>query len=235
MKYLGIPTFSEYLDYLFSESGYENEVIPLIDVVTTNKTDFFRESAHFNFLVERALPEMVSASQRIFSFWSAGCSSGEEPYTLAMVLSEFSRNTAPVTFSIYASDISTDVLQKAATGIYDLESVDIIPMQLKKKYLLKSKDPAKKLVRMSPEICSLVKFLRINFVDEDYAVPQDLDAVFCRNVLIYFDKETQEQVLNRIAGKIRKGGYLFLGHSESIMGMTLPLKRIASTIYKKVN
>lgn len=235
LKLLGMSSFGQYLDFLLSENGAQNEFIPLIDAVTTNKTDFFRENAHFVFLIEQALPEMISASQRIFSFWSAGCSTGEEPYTLAIVLNEFLEKIAYSSFSIYASDISTGVLQKAAIGIYDLADVEVIPMNLKKKYLLKSKDPGKQLVRMTPEIVRKVEFLRINFMDEQYGVPGAFDAVFCRNVLIYFDKPTQERVLGKISDKLRVGGYLFIGHSESIIGMKLPLKRIASTIYQKVS
>jgi chemotaxis protein methyltransferase CheR len=234
IKVLGLNSFDEYLKYLFSEKGSEQELIPLIDVVTTNKTDFFRENAHFEFLLNTVLPEIENSCQNGFTVWSAGCSTGEEPYTLAILLNNYSETHKSVLFTIYASDISTDVLKKAMDGIYSHESGEVIPLALKKKYLLKSKDHEKQQVRVCRELREQVNFLRINLIEEEYDVPRNLDLVFCRNVLIYFDKPTQEKVLLRICKKIKTGGYLFLGHSETVMGMKLPLERVAATIYKKI-
>jgi len=234
IKVLGIKSFEEYLKYLFSASGKEKELVHFIDVVTTNKTDFFRENAHFEFLVNTVLMELDDSSYDSFSIWSAACSTGEEPYTLAIVLNEYFENRKNKLFDIYASDISTDVLKKAIDGVYSLESVEVIPLDLKKKYLLKSKNHEKQEVRICPQLRRQVNFSRINFMDDEYDIPGNLNAVFCRNVLIYFDKETQEKVVYKISSKLKIGGYLFLGHSETIMGMDLPLERAAATIYKKV-
>ena len=234
IKALGLKSFREYLDYWGTSTGKDRELIPLINAVTTNKTDFFREKAHFDYLLETVLEEFDSSHGGNFTLWSAGCSTGEEPYTLAMLLKEYYENSRNNLFTIYATDISTDVLNIAIDGVYNIESVEIIPFHLKKKYLLKSRNPERKVVRMCPEIRKAVNFSRINFMEDDYKIPGNLDVVFCRNVLIYFDKFTQEKVLCKIADKMKNGGYLFLGHSETILGMNLPLERVASTIYKKV-
>jgi chemotaxis protein methyltransferase CheR len=234
VKTLGLNSFGDYMNYLFSSPGMEQELIPLIDAVTTNKTDFFRESIHFDFLLNTVLSELETPAFGTFSAWSAGCSTGEEAYTLAIVLNEYFENKKNINFTIYASDISTDVLKKAIDGIYSFETVEVIPMDLKKKYFLKSKDPEKHVARIRPELRQQVIFSRINFMEPEYEIPENLDVVFCRNVLIYFDKETQAKVLYKICNKIKKGGFLFIGHSETIQGMDLPLKRAAATIYRRV-
>ena len=131
---------------------------------------------------------------------------------------------------------STSILRKAVNAIYTEERVSGIPLEVKKKYFLRSKDSEKQLVRIVPKVRSKVKFQRLNFMDSDYpSVPMDFDIVFCRNVLIYFDKPTQERVINRLCAHLKPGGYFFLGHSESIMDMKVPLKQIKPTIYQKVN
>lgn len=239
MKQLSVTSFDAYLDYFFSQEGYEAEYVNLIDAITTNKSDFFRENHHFDFLKETGLPAIIryieaNVKSRSMSFWSAGCSSGEEPYTLAIVLKEYFEHRKSIHFSIYASDVSTLILDSAIAGIYESEKIDSIPLTLKKKYFLKSKAADKKLIRVASEIRELVDFRRINFLESDYDIPGNLDAAFCRNVLIYFDRQTQESVLKKIVKKIRVEGYLFLGHSETITGLDLPLRRIAPTIYQKI-
>lgn len=234
VKALGLASFGQYIEYLFSDAGAAKELTPLIDAVTTNKTDFFREKAHFDYLVNTVLPELDPFQRSNFSVWSAGCSTGEEPYTLAFILNEYFTPARATQFTIYASDISMDVLKRATEGVYPAESAEVIPLELKKKYLLKSKNSDSQLVRICPEVRRQVNFIYLNFMSGEYDVPGNLDAVFCRNVLIYFNKGVQEQVLSRICEKIRSGGYLFLGHSESVMGMSLPLERVAATIYRKV-
>lgn len=239
MKQLSFESFDAYLDYFFSREGYEAEYVNLIDVITTNKSDFFRENHHFDFLKETGLPAIIrymetNLKSRSMSFWSAGCSSGEEPYTLAIVLKEYFENRKNIQFTIYASDVSTLILDSAIAGIYEAEKIDSIPLTLKKKYFLKSKAVDKNLIRVASEIRDLVDFRRINFLESDYDIPGNLDAAFCRNVLIYFDRQTQESVLKKILRKIRGEGYLFLGHSETITGLDLPLRRIAPTIYQKI-
>jgi chemotaxis protein methyltransferase CheR len=230
---LKMKNFNEYCEYLFSHEGQKSELMLMIDLITTNKTDFFREPVHFNFLTEHILPEYVRQTSKEIKVWSAGCSSGEEPYTLAMVLSEFSENVHPLNFSILGTDISLQVLEKAAMAIYPEERVSTIPFYLKKKYFLKSKSVHKKTVRVIPALRSRVKLDRLNFMDHHYEVPYDFDIIFCRNVLIYFDKETQENVINRLCKRLKPGGIFFLGHSESIQGMDVPLLQLKPTVFRK--
>jgi chemotaxis protein methyltransferase CheR len=238
IRLLELDSFSEYVDYLFSDEGLMNEFTPLIDVVTTNKTDFFRENAHFNFMTDVALPELERMNKEYcrindIKIWSAGCSTGEEPYTMVIVLNEYSAKSRNFGFSVFASDISTEVLKTAAAGIYEYEKIEFIPDEMKRKYFLKSKNPEKNLIRVMPEFRAMVKFERINLIEESFPFSDIMDIVFCRNVLIYFDKPTQEKVIRFLLSRIRQGGFLFLGHSETTMGMKLPIERVASTIYRK--
>jgi chemotaxis protein methyltransferase CheR len=211
----------------------------MIDAVTTNKTDFFREPVHFSFLTERILPEFIHGrgkeSGKPFMVWSAGCSSGEEPYTLAIVLSEFAEKNPGFQFIIVATDISTKVLDKARLGIYDEVQIEMIPLMLKQKYFMRSKDRDRGLVRVLPALRSTVQFQRLNLMDEYFAIPEaSIDALFCRNVMIYFDRGTQNKLLERFCRYLKIGEHLFLGHSETVQGFNLPLVRMASTIYRKV-
>lgn len=238
LKLLGIPSFAEYGSFVFSPEGAQTELVHLIDAVTTNKTDFFREPGHFRFLAETALPaimknrENVNRSQPV-RIWSAGCSSGEEPYTLAMVLAEFAAEYHDCHFSILASDISTRILETAKKAIYPEERVGDIAMHIKKKYLLRSKDKNCSLIRICPELRAKVAFRRINFMDSDYGVTEKMDIIFCRNVIIYFDKPTQQNLMEKFHRQLRPGGYLFLGHSETMNGIDIDLKSVGATVYMK--
>jgi chemotaxis protein methyltransferase CheR len=150
-----------------------------------------------------------------------------------MVLSEFAATRPGFQASILATDISTSVLAKAKNAIYSEDSVDTIPLNLKKKYLLKSKDRNKPTVRIAPQQRSMITFRRLNFMEE-FGMPEHMDVIFCRNVIIYFDKPTQERLLNRFYRQLVTGGYLFLGHSETISGLNVPLRPVASTVYRKL-
>lgn len=236
LRHLNMTSFKEYVEYVFSEEGLQNELIHMLDVVSTNKTDFFREPVHFEFMEKTILPEHIEhyPLNRPVKIWSAGCSSGEEVYTIAMTISEFKKDHPGIDFSILGTDISTEILQKAVDAIYKEEKTAMMPMELKKKYLLRSKDRKKKLVRVVPELRKKAAFRRLNFMDEHYPVNESFDVIFCRNVLIYFNREKQEQVIRKLIERLRKGGYFFIGHSESIMGMDLPLTQIRPTIFKRI-
>ena len=238
LRRLKIPTFEEYYEYVFSNKGQADELHHMIDVVTTNKTDFFREPRHFDYLTQTVLPVMyrnMSKGERSrFRVWSAGCSTGAEPYTLGMVLGEFQARFDDFSFSILATDISTRVLNEAAQGIYTEDDVEPVGMRYKKKYLLRSKDKDRGLVRIVPEIRNRVQFGRLNFMAPDYKLRESVHIVFCRNVIIYFDKPTQEKVLNRLCRYLLPGGYMFMGHSETLGGLKVPLKQVASTIYQRL-
>ncbi len=236
LRVLGFASFSQYCDYLFSPNGLAEELVNMIEVVTTNKTDFFREPAHFEYLTRSALPELLRAGgeKRTVILWSAGCSSGEEPYTLAIVMEEFVKDHHEMNFSILATDISTRVLEKAKTAVYDEERIGPIPMDLRKKYLLKSKESKNRAYRVVPELRERVRFRRLNFMDGDFGFRDQIDIVFCRNVIIYFDKSTQERLLNRFCRCLSPHGYLFMGHSETLLGMEVPLVQMAPTVYRKL-
>jgi chemotaxis protein methyltransferase CheR len=211
-----------------------DELTHMIDAVTTNKTDFFREPLHFECLGNKIVPEFVSSGTgRKLKVWSAGCSTGEEPYTLAMVLRESFRNYCGFGFSILATDISTIVLEKARLGIYDDNRTASIPWELKRKYFMINRDRNRGLVRITPELRSLVEFMRLNLIDDEFGLTEQKDIIFCRNVIIYFDRPTQEKLLNRLCCHLSPRGYLFLGHSETLSGFDVPLARVESTIYRK--
>jgi chemotaxis protein methyltransferase CheR len=232
LRMLGIGTFKAYIEYLFSPEGMREELPD-----TTNKTDFFREPAHFDYLVNTALPELMSSTgagiRRPLGIWSAGCSTGEEPYTLAMVLNNYAERNEGFRFSILGTDISLKVLEKAALGIYDENKVQPVPLEMKKKYLLRSKDKQKKHVRIVPELRSQVHFRSLNFMEGDFGMREKMDIIFCRNVIIYFDRTTQEGLLNRLASHLLPNGYLFMGHSETLSGLRVPLSLAAPTVYRR--
>ncbi len=236
LRALGLKTIKAYREYLFSDEGKSSELSLCIDAVTTNKTAFFREASHFDYLVSQALPRLIGSAggdvRKRFTIWSAGCSTGEEPYTLAMVLSEFAETRPGFEFKVLATDISTRVLEKARLGVYDQEGVSPIPEELKSKYLLRSKDSRKGLVRIVPRLREKVLFQRLNFMDSHFSLRDKVDAIFCRNVIIYFDRPTQENLMSKFCRYLAPGGYLFLGHSETLNGMNLPLVSAAPTIYR---
>lgn len=237
LRKLGIESFKEYSEFVFSKRGMDEELHNMIDAVTTNKTDFFREPQHFDTLVKTIIPELIQSYgmgiRRKALIWSAGCSSGEEVYTLAMVLSEFKNKLPDFDFSVLGTDISTKVLKSAALGIYSHEKIEPVPLPLRRKYLLKSRDKDKNLVRIVPALRLNTFFKRLNFMDSNFGIKQPADIIFCRNVLIYFDRETQEKVLNRLCNYLVSGGYLFTGHSETLNGLNVPLVQTTSTVYKR--
>jgi chemotaxis protein methyltransferase CheR len=234
LRCLGMTSFAVYCSYLFSPEGMAGELVHMIDAVTTNKTDFFREPVHFEYLDRKVVPEFAAfGAGRNLKVWSAGCSTGEEPYTLAMVLSESFAPYCGRGFSILATDICTGALEKAKTGIYEEDRTNPVPMEMKRKYFLRHRDRSKGLVRVTPELRSMVRFQRLNLVEDNLDLPGSKDIIFCRNVIIYFDRPTQEKLLNRLCSHLSPKGYLFLGHSETLNGFDLPLARMESTIYRK--
>jgi chemotaxis protein methyltransferase CheR len=235
LKSLAIPSVADYCSRVFGPAGKQDELVHLIDVVTTNKTDFFREAGHFEYLVSKALPDLARRNGPNHSslIWSAGCSTGEEPYTLAMVLSEHSQKCPGFRFSILATDISTQVLAKARAGIFRSEMVRPVPRDLQRKYFMRSRDPASDLVRVVPELRAMVEFRRVNFMDANFGLSENPDIIFCRNVIIYFDRATQERLLKKLTRQLAPGGFFFAGHSESLQGMDLPLIPVAPSAYRR--
>jgi chemotaxis protein methyltransferase CheR len=233
----GAASFDAYCRQVLAAPEDSDEVIHLLDAVTTNKTDFFREPDHFRALSETILPRMASPGKRI-SVWSAACSIGAEPYTLAMVLEEFrnvqlARGVRLPPPLIVATDLSTRILEAAHAGIFPASMAEPVPPMLRQRYFLRSREKRKDVVRIAPELRALVKFGRLNLMAERYDLPRDFDIIFCRNVLIYFERKDQAAVLSRLCDHLPSGGILAVGHSESIHGIDLPLEPVAHTMYRR--
>jgi len=235
IRELNMNSYAEYKEFFFSKEGQQKEIFNFLNVITTNKTDFFREPVHFNFLSEVLLPEYLeNNSSGIFNVWSAGCSSGEEPYTISIILNEFKANNPVFNFSILGTDISHKVMNMAARGVYAANKVDLMPLDYKKKYFLKSKDKMNPTVRVNPLLQKNITLKYLNLINGPYDIKEKYQVIFCRNVLIYFDRATQEKVINNLCHHLEPGGYFFIGHSESLSGMNVPLKHIKPTIFQKI-
>ncbi|MBF0561278.1 MAG: protein-glutamate O-methyltransferase [Alphaproteobacteria bacterium] len=236
VRALGLPSLSEYCRWLFDHGRLAEEAVELIDAVTTNKTDFFREPRHFEHLTGSTLPTLLETParpglDRPLKVWSAACSSGSEPYTLAMVLDDFARRQRGYRFEILATDICTDALAKAKRAIYPEEMIAPVPAAWRQRYFLRSRNPDEPTVRLAPSVRQMVRFGRLNLMDEVYPLDEGMDIIFCRNILIYFDRERQEAVLRRLCGLLRPHGSLFLGHTDTIAGMDLPVRQVAPSVF----
>ncbi len=234
MRDSGHASVDDYCDYLFDEGGLEIEKVRLIDAVTTNKTDFFREPQHFDFLTETGLPAIAKRRGGKVKIWSAACSIGAEAYTTAMGIEEYGRQAKKrLDYSILGTDLSTQVLAQALDGRYSEQMIDPVPADLRARYIMKSRDPRKPEVRMAPELRARLSVARLNLMDDQYPADRDFDVIFLRNVLIYFDKPTQAKVLQNLCDHLSPGGYLILGHSESIVGVDLPVLPVAHTVFQR--
>ncbi len=231
IRELNMNSYTEYKTYFFSQEGQKKEIFNFLNVITTNKTDFFREPVHFDFLRDEVLPKHQKNS--LFKVWSAGCSSGEEPYTISIVLNEYKRLLPNFNYSILGSDISNKVLTNAAKGVYAENKIALIPLEFKKRYFLKSKNRNNPTVRVKPELQKNIALKHVNLMDSHYNMNETFDVIFCRNVLIYFDRATQEKVISKLCNYLKPGGIFFIGHSESLSGMNVPLEHIKPTIFKK--
>jgi chemotaxis protein methyltransferase CheR len=231
LRSLGLRSFRRYLDYLQSSREGDAEIITMIDEITTNKTEFFRERQHFDYLVSSILPGIAMSDWSILSFWCAGCSTGEEPYSLAMVLADYfgtARN-----FTIFASDLSTEALRTAHRAVYPNGLGTSIPPALRQKYTLTGRGSQAGRFRIVPELRARVTFDRVNLIAADWQIPGSMNIVFCRNVMIYFDQKTRSDVVVRFRRHIKADGYLFVGHSETLGGIDrgLGFVQIKPTIY----
>ncbi len=232
---LHLRDVEQYSEYFF-EPTHASEREHLINAITTNKTEFFREPSHFSFLSQVVLPSASRAAAGSgvrFKAWSAGCSSGEEPYTLAMVLAEHASRQPGFDFAILGTDISTKVLAGAQEAIYPQSQTLPVPQELRRKYLLRGRDRSENLVRIVPELRRRVTFHQLNFMDDDYDIREIFEVAFFRNVMIYFDRDTQEAVIRKICRNLVPGGYLFTGHSESLTCLDVPLQAVQASIYRK--
>jgi chemotaxis protein methyltransferase CheR len=238
VRALNLTSFDDYCDYLFRRDGLGQERTYLINAVTTNKTDFFREPEHFALLEQTLVPELIALRRGerdpLLKVWSAASSTGAEAYTLAMVLSDLAANRRDFRFAILGTDISTAVLAQGRRAVYPAEMVAPVPPEKQARYVMHARKPGvRPEVRMAPEIRRTVRFAHLNLMASSYPFDRDVDVIFLRNVLIYFDKRDQESVIGRLIEHLRPGGYLALGHSESMVGTTISMRQVAPAVFQK--
>jgi chemotaxis protein methyltransferase CheR len=233
MRVGGYQTASEYIEHVLADSTGER-FADLIDALSTNLTSFFREDNHFTFLTKKFLPQLMANKSRVHNnrirVWSAGCSSGEEPYTLAITILEALAGHGTWDVKILASDISRKVLRIGQQGVYPKQRIDKVPQQLRGKYF--GEGPDRSTVTVSPNLKSMIRFNYLN-LQNDWPFKGPFDFIFCRNVMIYFDKPTQERLVNRFFNHLAGGGVLFTGHSESLTGVIHKFQYVEPTIYGK--
>ncbi len=237
LRATNIPTITDYCNYIKSGKD-EDELCHLIDAISTNHTYFFREKEHFDYLTGHVLPEMAKRreSERwpAFLAWSAACSSGEEPYTIAITLAEFMRKIpAHWTWKLEATDISHRILDKAKTGVYREDTVSKVPKEMLLTYFQKGFGPQEGNYRVRPNIGEMISFRQLNLLEGEPPGKDLFHVIFCRNVMIYFDHPTQEQLVNRLSRRLLPGGYLMVGHSESLTAIRHDLQMVRPAIYRK--
>jgi chemotaxis protein methyltransferase CheR len=226
LRKLGLTSYEDYLELLKDPAA--DEWTEFINALTTNLTSFFREGHHFTRLVDLVRPSFERT--RNIRVWSAGCSTGEEPYTLAMTLMKAFGPKASI--QIIATDLDTAVLETAAKGVYPLERIESLPIAWKQFGFLKGKGPNEGTVRVRPELQALVSFQQMNLRDAAWPIEGPLQAIFCRNVMIYFDRPTQRNLLARYHRLLEPDGLLFVGHSESLLDNTIGFQSLGQTIYR---
>ena len=226
------PDIKTYLKAVMEDGLLEAELPHIINVLTTNKTDFFRENAHFKYMVQNILPKHPVS--RAFKVWSAASSTGEEAYTTSMVLAEFAKRASGFQYSILGTDLSTTVVSKARKGVYTMEEIVDVPGDMQDKYLeMGHSSDGKKLARVVKSLRDRVSFANMNLMARSYPVDKQMDVVMLRNVLIYFDEPTQHRVVTSVADHLRPGGFLFVGHSESAVVTDPRLKQLAAAVFRK--
>lgn len=232
VRELGLRTFAEYCDLV--RNGGPEELVGLINAITTNVTSFFREVHHFEALASVMLPEAMGRNERSrrLRIWSAGCSSGEEPYSIAMTAAEALAGVRGWDFKILATDIDSEILDAAAKGIYPAERLQGVSDERRQRFFVAGVGAVAGQVRVKPELQTMITFRTLNLMG-DWPMHGPFDVIFCRNVMIYFDQPTREKLLMRYAQLLADGGYLCLGHSESIHMQHEKFKLVGRTIYKK--
>jgi len=240
IRVLGLSSFDRYGDLLFrSEGGLEAELPFLINAVTTNKTDFFREPEHFECMEKVLVPKLLEArrSERkpLLKVWSAASSTGAEAYSIAMLLADMTAQQRDFRFAVLGTDISSDVLDQGRRAVYPADQVVPVPSAMHSRYIMHARRPAlRPEVRIVPELRRLVRFERLNLMDAAYPFDKDVDIIFLRNVLIYFEKQDQAAVVTRLVNHLRPGGYLLLGHSESMIGTSVTMRQVAPAVFQRV-
>jgi len=234
LRATGIPSFKQYYEYVINDRSGD-ELVHLIDNVSTNFTSFFRENSHFEILSSTVLPAFVKEGRgksKEILLWSSASSSGEEPYTMAMVVEDFVSRHPGMRYRIMATDISTRVLAQAKRGVYADERVTKVPTPFLKKYFQKGVGNSDGYVKVKDELRRMVHFDRFNLMG-DFPWRAAIDVIFCRNVMIYFNRETQQELVSKFHEALTPGGYLFIGHSESISGLKHNFTQVDATAYMK--
>jgi chemotaxis protein methyltransferase CheR len=230
LQTVGVADFDEYLEYLARDTS-GTEMSAMLDALTTNKTSFFREVQHFEYVRSTVLPSL-DAGWSGLRIWSAGCSTGEEPYTLALLLHDEVPDLARRDVRILATDLSTRVLARAREGEYDQAAVEDIPPKLLNRYFTCIRTAPTRAFRVKPELQSLIRFARLNLM-APWPMRGPFDMIFCRNVMIYFDRPTQQRLVYRYWELLRPGGHLFVGHSESLTGLEHGFRYVQPAVYVK--
>jgi len=235
LRLLGLGSMQEYYQLVIQPDQLHERAV-MLDCITTNETHFFREPRHFDFLERHIFPKWqqdAATQQRSMRLriWSAGCSSGEEPYSLAMLLLKHFPVDKGWELEVLATDISTRVLEKAREAIYPLEKAKEIPAEYLRAYMLKGKGERKGVMKASPDLHRVVRFARVNLHADSYPILGSFDLIFCRNVLIYFDQESKIKVIAGILRHLSPSGLLFVGHSEHLGQIAPNLKTVAPTIH----
>ena len=233
LRALDIPSYDDYCTFVSKPQSIE-ELEHLINAISTNHTFFFREPQHFDFLSHTALPKFIAKKpQRPFRFWSSASSSGEEAYTTSIVISEFFRTHGNHPWRIECTDISSNILKTASEGIYKDDKLNKIPQETLRRYFQRGEKKWKGYYRIKKTVREHIHFQLQNLLKPPYPFKDPFDVIFCRNVMIYFDRETQEELVNHLANCLVPGGYLMIGHSESLTGVRHPYKSIQPAVYQK--
>ncbi len=237
VRALGLDSFSEYVRYLSHPEHQAQELPQLVNCITTNTTEFFREPKHFDFL-KKVLPPLLAQGEtmgrRVLRVWCSACSTGEEAYSLAMVLANFFERCRGWKVRVLASDIDTDVLRFASAGIYPTERSRSIPVILRSKYMKMTPGLPPGHSQVARKLRTMVVFRKINLLHDAFRFNQPLDIIFCRNVVIYFDDPSKQKLVNKFAAVLRPGGYIFVGHSESLLIQKDNFRFVENTIYQRV-
>lgn len=228
MRILGLPSHKDYLEYVLADNSGE-ELVHMLDAISTNVTSFYREPRHFEFLA-RAVQKWHRAGQRRFRIWCAAASTGEEPYTIAITMLD-ALGTADVDIRILATDISTRVLQHCVEGVYDEERVEPVPKALRSKYFDRVRRDGETVYAARAELKRLLVFRRLNLSQPPFPMQGPLDIVFCRNVMIYFDNKVRMALLTEVSRVLRPSGYLMVGHAESLTGMMGSFRTVQPSVY----
>ena len=238
LRHLRLESFADYWDYLAHRDPEGRERVELVNSITTNKTDFFRERHHFDFVRDVVVPEARvraagAAGATTLALWSSACSTGEEPYSLAMTMRDALGDDRRIGASILATDIDTDVLGRATAGVYAEERIAEVPADVRHRHFLRGRDAYAGAVRVRPEVRRLVTFRQLNLVGDAWPVEGSFDVIFCRNVIIYFTRETQRRLFERLARHLAPHGYLMVGHSETLHWLADLFEPVGPTIYRR--